>query len=213
MSKAIKKQCLIICGGDFYSAPHSVAEDADFIIACDKGFDYAIKLNITPDLIIGDFDSYSGNEEKLSGRNIIRLPKDKDDTDTMAAVKYALANGFNDFVFICGAGGRFDHFLCNLQTMAYIADSGCKVCMLSENDEIYVIKNSSMEVKRKTGWSLSVFSLSDKSKGVFEKGTKWQLNNAVMKNSFPYGVSNEWEEDTATIGVKKGMLVLIHSRL
>ena len=63
------------------------------------------------------------------------------------------------------------------------------------------------------GSSLSVFSLTDASYGVYEKGTKYTLDNAVLTNSFPLGVSNEWAENTAEIGVKDGILLVVESVL
>ena len=50
----MKKTCLIISGGDFSSCPK---ESYDLVIAVDKGLEYALRLNISPDVIIGDFDS------------------------------------------------------------------------------------------------------------------------------------------------------------
>lgn len=225
-------KCLIISGGDFFDVPKEVSLQSDLIIACDKGYEYALRLGLVPNLIIGDFDSASVSPEGLIAENnayaglkekskIIRLPKDKDDTDTMAGVKYGLEKSCDDFTFVCAAGGRLDHFLCNLQVMEYTLNQiektspikGCRVRLYSQKDEIYIIKDTEIEIPRRTGWSLSVFSLSDKSEGLYEKGSRWTLNNAVMMRSLPYGISNEWTDEKALIGVKKGTLAVILSKL
>lgn len=218
------KKCLVISGGDFYDAPRSLYEEADFVIACDKGWDYAKKLGFKPDVVIGDFDSSqlageSGAEKSQDGTvrqdspKIIKLSRDKDDSDTMAGVKYAIEQGCDDFTFICAAGGRFDHFFCNIQTLSFIAERFGKASLLSEKEEITVIKNRSIEIHRKEGWSLSVFSLCDESRGVSEAGTRWQLNGAIMQQNAPYGLSNEWTADKAAVAVEEGTLIIILSKM
>ena len=220
------KKCLVISGGDFYDAPGSLYDEADFVIACDKGWNYAKKLGFMPDVVIGDFDScemppVEGDADVPEGDTatsesapkIIKLSRDKLDSDTLAAVKYAETQECTDFTFICAAGGRFDHFFCNIQSLSYAAQRYSKARLLSQNEEIYVIKNTSIEIAKKEGWSLSVFSLCDESRGIAEKGTRWQLNDAVMNNSAPYGLSNEWADAKAVISVEEGTLIIILSKM
>ena len=218
------KKCLVISGGDFFAAPRSLYDQADFVIACDKGWEYAKRLGFTPDVVIGDFDSYGGLEGDAGTREdgtsapevtpkIIKLSRDKDDSDTLAAVKYAIKEGCDDFTFICAMGGRFDHLFCNIQTLSFIADRFGLARLFSEKDEIIVIKDSSITIPKKEGWSLSVFSLCDKSRGVTEEGTRWLLNGAIMQQSAPYGLSNEWMADKAEVSVEEGTLIIILSKL
>ena len=206
------KKCLVISGGDFFDAPRSLYDEADFVIACDKGWNYARKLGFKPDVVIGDFDSCEMPPVEGDAK-IIKLSRDKLDSDTLAAVKYAETHDCTDFTFICAAGGRFDHFFCNIQSLSYAAQRYSKARLLSQNEEIYVIKNTSIEIAKREGWSLSVFSLCDESRGIAEKGTRWQLNDAVMNNSAPYGLSNEWADDKAVISVEDGTLIIILSKM
>lgn len=221
------KKCLVISGGEFYAAPKDLLKTYDFVVACDKGYDWAKKLGVKPNLVIGDFDSCTeppvstafANENSAKSLNspnateVIRLPSDKLDSDTLAGVKAAIELGFTDFTLICAAGGRFDHFFCNLQTLSYIAERFGKARMISKNEEIFVIKNTTIEIFRKEGWSLSVFSFCNESKGVSECGTRWSLNGAVMRQSEPYGLSNEWSAEKAKISVEDGTLIIILSKM
>ena len=218
------KKCLVISGGDFFAAPRSLYDEADFVIACDKGLEYAKRLGFKPDVVIGDFDSYGGAEGDTNAQEagtpalkstlkIIKLSRDKDDSDTLAAVKYAIKEGCDDFTFICAMGGRFDHLFCNIQTLSFIAARFGIARLLSEKDEIIVIKDRSITIPKKEGWSLSVFSLCDESRGVTETGTRWLLNGAIMQQSAPYGLSNEWTADKAEISVEEGTLIIILSKL
>ena len=81
--------CLIISGGEF--APLPLDLKYDYVIACDHGYDYAIRLGITPDLIIGDFDSCDTDVTSINEIPVETFPVAKDDTDTMLAVKCAIS--------------------------------------------------------------------------------------------------------------------------
>lgn len=204
----MKKTCAIISGGDL--SPLTDIETADFIIACDKGFEYAKEQGITPDLIIGDFDSFDG---KLPDDiPIIALPCEKDETDTMAAIKYAAEKGFSEILLFCGLGGRLDHLLGNLEASAYAAKSGLTVKITDSDNEIYVFSNSEILLPKKSGFSISLISLTDKCENVSISGGKYPLQNAVLTNSSTLGISNEWKGDiTVSSGV--GVLAIVMSRI
>ena len=75
--------CYIFGAGSFYGLDRCPRAD-DFIIAADGGWLACRKTGITPDLLLGDFDSLSTQPDFP---NILRVPVEKDDTDTMLAVK------------------------------------------------------------------------------------------------------------------------------
>ena len=113
----MENRCIIVSGGVFSPAPEQ--QPGDFVIACDRGYAYCERLGLTPDLFIGDFDSYSG--AVAPGVAVERLIPEKDDTDTGHAITYALAHGFRTLVLTCALGGRLDHTLANLQNAANAA--------------------------------------------------------------------------------------------
>ena len=71
-------------------------ENGDLVIAADGGYETLKKLNIEPDVIIGDFDSLKSDLPQNG--NIIKHPVKKNDTDTLLAIKYGLENGYTDFI-------------------------------------------------------------------------------------------------------------------
>lgn len=97
----MENRCIIVSGGVFSPAPEQ--QPGDFVIACDRGYAYCERLGLTPDLFIGDFDSYSG--AVAPGVAVERLIPEKDDTDTGHAITYALAHGFRTLVLTCALGG------------------------------------------------------------------------------------------------------------
>ena len=200
-------RCLILSGGAFSPLP---AGTFSFCIACDRGYGYAVRCGITPDLVVGDFDSGPPPD---TGIPVLRLPTRKDDTDTMAAVRKALELGFRDITIGCALGGRLDHAFANVQTAAYIAAHGGLARLCGEDTEIWAFRDRSLRFPRRDGWSLSVFSLSDVCEGVRIRGTKYEAEAVRLTNTFPLGVSNVWTEPEAEVSVEKGMLMVMQSRL
>lgn len=81
----------IFAGGDFQVSETLKIGSQDIIICADKGLNHAKSLKITPDIVVGDFDSY---KDKLpENTEIFYSVPEKDDTDTMLAVKIALERG------------------------------------------------------------------------------------------------------------------------
>ncbi len=201
------KKCFIITGGEPSALP-SIDEN-DFVIACDKGYGYAENNGVIPSLVIGDFDSYEGELPK--NIPVMRLKCEKDDTDTMTAVRYAVANGYKDIVLCCALGGRLDHELANIQSALYAVRRGVKVSIFGKDSNIYFLRDESRKFSKNDGCSLSVFSATDSCSGVFIKGAKYPLKNAVITSDFPIGVSNEWTEADVEISVKNGILMVVES--
>ncbi len=202
------KSCLIVTGGEY--SPFTAGANFDLVIACDRGYQNCKKAGVRPDVVIGDMDSYTGMIEGAPEQ--IRLNPVKDDTDTISAVRHALKLGANDITVCCAFGGRLDHTLANVQTVAFILENGALARMLGKETEIYGVKDMEVAIPRKEGCALSVFSLSDGSEGVCISGTKYTLSNATLSNRYPIGVSNEWESDMAVISVKRGTLIAVVSK-
>ena len=129
------KTCLIISGGEF--SPIAEHIEYDYVIACDMGYEHSKRLGIKPDLLMGDFDSIRDASSPFpEDISLMSYPKEKDDTDTMLAVKCALDKGFRHLIIICGLGGRMDHSIANIQTMAYAAKKGALCELYSEKEYI-----------------------------------------------------------------------------
>ena len=141
--------------------------------------------------------------------NIIAVDSVKDDTDTGLAVKYALRNGYKDIDIICALGGRIDHSLANISLMKYIVEHKGVARILSNDATLMAVSEGKIKIKKDKSKYLSIFSLSDKSKINYIKGTKYDVKNIVLKNGFPLGVSNEIKNKIAEICVASGMVLII----
>lgn len=208
-------KCIVIGAGDLTVGTMEVHEE-DLVIAVDGGLGYCSVLGVEPDLILGDFDSVSPDEakaveelEQKIPERILRLPREKDDTDMLAALKEGIRRGYKDFRIYGGTGGRFDHTLANIQCLLYLKKQDAVGYLVDGTGMILVLVDETVEFQKGLEGYLSLFSLSEKSEGVTIKGMKYPLDRAVIHNDFPVGISNEFTGEQALISVEKGQLVCI----
>ncbi len=202
------KPCWIFCGApskefNIYPPQNS------YVIAADGGYSLVKKLGIKPDLILGDFDSLSENIP--DDCQVIKAPAEKDDTDTMLAVKKALSMGFDDITLASSIGGRLDHTYANIQTLAYIIDNNAKCCMVGEHDIVYLLNKGEYIFNKIINMYFSIFSYG-KSAIVSTTGTKYNLTEYFLTDKFPLGVSNEIIEQNCNLSVKEGQILVIFSK-
>lgn len=201
-------RCVIMGAYGGCNARNVVGVD-DFVICADGGYLCAVEEGIRPDLVIGDFDSFNGRV--AAGIETERVPSEKNDTDTMLCLKRGMELGYDQFLILGGIGGRLDHTVANLQTLAYGCDMGCFV-LLTDSQNIATVIEKAMLVPKLTGYKLSLFAFDGVCTGVTVTGVKYPLSNATLTPNFPLGVSNEFEADEAVIECKKGKLLLILSK-
>ncbi|MCI8497305.1 MAG: thiamine diphosphokinase [Clostridiales bacterium] len=208
----LMKPC-IIAGASVildYDAVRPYFDEGGFVICADGGWRHTNALGITPDLIVGDFDS--APRPDLPGVEVIPHRPEKDDTDMMLAVQEAIARGYHRLYLLGGTGGRLDHTFANIQTLLYAAHHGADARLIDEGNEVLVLINGSITLPRRQDTKLSVFALSERAEGVNESGVQYPLENAVLTFGHPLGVSNEWKAENAQISVKNGTLLIILSK-
>lgn len=205
--------CLIAAAGpvEDYDALRPEIMEPELVLSADGGMNHLNRLGLQADLYIGDFDSFSGSlPEKIK---IIRVKKEKDETDTLLAARYAVENGFRDIRIIGGLGGRLDHTMANFITLRYIAENGGRGMLCGSDNIVYFVKDGSITLEKQEGYYVSVFPFGGQAVGVSERGMKYSLTDAVLRPDFPVGVSNEFSEKSAEIRVKNGCLLIILSAM
>lgn len=198
-------ECYIIGAGDFHGFKQE-PDDSDYIIAADAGYLVCCENNIIPDLVLGDFDSLG---EVPKHPNVMELPVEKDDTDTMFAIKLGLERGYHDFYIYGGLGGsRADHTIANLQSLLYIANRGGRGWIFGSHHVWTLIKNSAIRLEGEG--NVAVFCPDGIAEGVSLKGLKYELENAVVTSDYPLGVSNCMDASEAEISVTNGALLIMY---
>ena len=220
---------VIFAGGDLNFSP-AVNPD-DYVICADSGYRHAIDLRLQPDLLIGDFDSIAefsaaleqnldymdlmvrkqGSEPKPENdktMEVVSFPEDKDETDTLLAVQYAIEHGYNKIQIFGALGGRFDHAFANIQTLLYAHEHGAEAEIVTER-EIIAVQGACTKKHKKNGQHFSVFAVTGTA-AVTLKDVKYPLENAELRTGFPCGVSNEITGDECEVTVHSGVVLIVN---
>jgi thiamine pyrophosphokinase len=197
-------KCIIFCAAGFEALVQPL-DSNDLIIAADGGLRHTEKLGITPDVILGDFDSLG---HIPAGANV--FPVEKDDTDAMLAVRRGLQLGYRDFLLYGSLDGpRLDHTVANFQTLQFLCDHDAFGILAGVNTMAAVVKNGSLSFPAGCEGTVSVFCMGRDASGVTLKGLYYPLENGTLTAGFPLGVSNHFTGDAAEISVKDGSLLVI----
>lgn len=197
--------CIIFGAGSYYGLEKR-PEPCDDVIAADGGWQYCRQEGITPDLLLGDFDSLAWMPEF---DHIRRVPVEKDDTDMMLAIKEGLARGQREFHLYGGMGGaRSDHTLANLQSLLYLTYHGARGWLYGERERYTAIRDGSVTFPAREQGILSVFCMGADAEDVSISGAQYSLNGAVLTAGFPLGVSNHFIGNPITVSVGKGSLII-----
>lgn len=189
-------------------------ENCDYVICADGGGETAYRFGITPDYLIGDFDSLKPQileYFKESSAQIIYYPREKDYTDTEICVYKALEIGCMDICIVSGIGSRIDHSLGNIGLLHLISQRGGRGSIISKDCSIYLCRDY-IELEGNTGDIISIIPFNGDTKGIRSRGLKYTLSNTDIEFGKPIGISNEMINDKCSIEVEKGELLVIKQK-
>ena len=205
------RRCVIVGGADInnYGFIREKLCADDYVVFCDSGLKHLEYLHAKPSLIVGDFDSH--DNPRLHIETIV-LPREKDDTDTVYAVKEAIKRGFDDFLLIGVAGARLDHTLGNVSILLYLDSLGKKGCIIDDYSEMEIVSERPVSICDKYSF-FSLLNITGCAKGITINGAKYPLADAEISCEYQYGISNEvLPGEKAVVSVKCGKLLLIKVR-
>lgn len=206
-----KDRCVIVCASPDCDDSYLNAEinrETDFIICADGGMKHLKNAGFTPDVWIGDFDSWQG-EVKSGNSEIVRLNPEKDDTDTISCVNKAYELGFKKIALLCALGGRIDHTFANLSVLLYGLERGLDVSIIMPTEEVKVLKEGEYLIENQKGKTFSVFAFGCDSSVVSYEGAKYPLNHYKMKAVYPIGISNIFTENKSIIKIHTGKALYV----
>lgn len=204
---------LIVSGGD--PPPRRLlkakASQAELLIAADKGAWYCLKAGIRPGLVVGDMDSLPPevlDELTSLGIEILRLERDKDETDTQVALEEAIRRGARAITILAALGTRFDHSLANVQLLTKAHAAGVTCSIITRHQELFIVQGTYTLVDAQ-GCTISFLPLDSVVKGITLRGFVFNLKDAEMEIGRPYGISNVVKQSTARIVVNQGRLLAV----
>lgn len=225
----------IFTGGTVNLKAVSVSpEENDIVIAADSGYKTAEALGVKVDILIGDMDSLKHTPKSTGDMEIIRLPEEKDVTDTQAAVELAIDKGADGIYIIGGIGSRLDHTMSSIAILERIeslfsAPLGKRRRFFGLNKQakaarmvdayitngynrVRFLRNNSVIIPRSPHYKyLSILSVDERVKGVTIDGCKYPLNGAVLCRREQYAVSNEITGNCAFVAVERGAIYIVES--
>ncbi|MGB9858143.1 MAG: thiamine diphosphokinase [Dictyoglomaceae bacterium] len=184
------------------------------IICANGGTKSALKMGLSPDIIVGDLDSLPEEIwEELKGKNIEWkiYPKDKDETDLELAVKEALKFNPETIYFLGLLGGRIDHLLSNLFYLERIKNKGVDVLVLDRNLKITLMIGPEEKIFwGNEGEIISLIPISERVDGITLQGLKYPLKDEPLFRNLTRGISNEFISKKACIRIRSGTLLIVH---
>lgn len=194
-------KALLVASGD---APDDAllrdrTKEADILIAVDNGLEAFDRCSIVPDLIVGDMDSVSKKMLEVYGDRVelCAVPAEKNETDTALAIDEAVKRGADRIVLLGATGGRIDHLLSNLMLLKYAYNKGAALLIEDDCQEIF-LSNGETELHGKKGQTVSLIPMNTRAV-VNAEGLYYPLENLLLTNEKPRGVSNVFLGDSARI--------------
>ncbi len=208
------KKTIVIINGDIhdYQWHKQIIEPDDYVICADGGTYHALKMDIIPQMIVGDFDSL--NEfiiEALERRGTLvrRLKVDKDEVDSEIALQLAMEER-PEQIWIMGAlSDRIDYNISNIHLLVPLLQQGMQACLINEHYRIFLVSPECPGVIRAPyGTRLSIMPLSSDVTGITIKGFKYALNDDRLPLGVSWGMSNVLLADEGTITLRRGIAVV-----
>jgi thiamine pyrophosphokinase len=208
------KRIIIFANGDLpnLEKAHALLRDDDFIIAADGGTRHVLALGLTPNIIIGDLDSLPANFEISKFDNdVILYPKDKNETDLELAIQHALTLNPEQVIILAALGGRLDQTLGNIALISNLQPATCNLQLDDGIEEVFFCRDQ-VQVNGMSGDIVSLIPWQGKVTGVITTSLKWPLQNETLYPQKTRGISNEMLDDTATVQINSGLLLIVHRR-
>ncbi|WP_165000661.1 thiamine diphosphokinase [Xylanivirga thermophila] len=204
---------LIILNGSMgdISGIKDAIKSYDYIICADGGARYAYAGGIIPDVILGDFDSLPEDIlEYYKTKDILikTYPKEKDETDSQIAVDMAISMGADRVTLIGALGSRLDHSYANIMLLCRLKNHGIDGCIIDSNN-IITVSNDVLIINGEIGGYVSLLPLGEDTYIEYTKGLRYPIFDKKLPLDFPYGISNEFIENTAMVKIISGWVVAI----
>lgn len=199
--------------GEMVSRALARAGDA-LVVAADGGARVAEHYGVRVDAVIGDMDSLESHEiERLrqAGTSVYQHPGEKDETDLELALIWAAGQGANWLRVVGATGGRLDQTLSNVYLLALPALTGCDIQLVAGKQAIWLARQGVTEVNGAEGDTLSLIPLNGTVRGVSTHNLYYPLKDEDLYFGPARGVSNVFTAAQASVTVREGVLLLIHT--
>jgi thiamine pyrophosphokinase len=199
--------------------PHQVLaalQAGDTLIAADGGGRHCRALDLTPAVVIGDFDSLSADELarlEMDGARVVHYPARKDFTDLELALQHAVSLGADEILIFGALGARWDQTLANLLLPAAPGLEHVCIRLLDGPQEIVLLRaGEAHTLSGQVGDTVSLVPLGGHAQGITTTGLEYPLMDGTLYFGATRGISNVMLGDQATVRLEDGLLLctIIH---
>lgn len=193
-------------------------QEGDLLIAADGGARHCLRLGLTPNLLIGDFDSLNASELAsfgALGTEIIRHPAQKDFTDLELALRHAQSLGLNEILVLGALGARWDQTMANLLLPVNADLKDIHIRLIDSLQEVMLVRGGdSLEIHGHIGEIVSLIPIGGDAHGVTTHGLEYPLIEETLFFGATRGISNVLNNNSVAIRLRRGMLlcIVIHSK-
>ncbi len=204
-------KAVLFSGADIfdYSIAKEYALSADLIVCADSGVRHAEALGLLPDIWVGDLDSTDKNH---SCKQFVRLPVEKDDTDTMSAARILVERNVHSVNLFGCIGTRLDHTYANLFVLKFLLDNNIDAQIIDEHNTVKLFSEGKHIINAKQGCFMSLLPFGGDAFISKLDGAKYPIDNCLFKVNFPIGVSNEIVDSSCELVIDSGVVALFLSR-
>jgi thiamine pyrophosphokinase len=208
-------KCVVFAGGDL-ERPEVLKErltGREYILAADGGARYALALGLTPRKVVGDMDTLGADELRElrgMGAEILVFPKEKDESDTLLALRNAVESGYADIEIWGALGGRFDHSAANIVLLTHPLAAGVRVQLFTWNQRIFIPERG-QAIDGAPGDLISFFPMGGDVTGIQTRGLQYQPKGGRLKFNYVMGLSNVMLARTCAISWETGILLCVHT--
>ena len=205
-------RAVILCNGAYPRKrfwKKYLTEDS-FIVCADGGANTAKKMNIIPDVIIGDFDSITRETHRYFERKkaveMLRRSS-QEETDLEKAMKHIRRKKIHQIVIIGATGGLIDHTFGNLSILGRYCDA-FDILIIDAQYKMRFI-TSKIDVHTTPGERISLIPFPSAS-GITTSGLKYELHHEGLALGKREGTCNEAKASQVMIEIKQGLLLIFY---
>lgn len=184
-----------------------------YLVAVNGGYSFFRKVGLTPDLLIGDFDSIGRMPRTLTARTtVVQHPAYKEKTDAELALDHCLSLGVQEIYMVQPSFGEPDQFVGNLMLLIRAAQlkrrmQGCSVHVINRRYQACALADGAGVISGGRGDVFSVVPISDQITLTLS-GTEYDVTNLIIKRGESRGLRNRITMNPAHIRIRGTALVI-----
>lgn len=218
---------IIVANGEFLVREiiHEAIQDK-VIVALDGAANKLARIDVKPDVILGDFDSVTDHSDNLWGIQKTFADLKNDDApyegqfgiqivpamdqnlnDLTKAIRYCDKRNAQSITIVCAAGGRLDHHESNFRTLRTEYSKNRPILFHTEQQSIRYAMNEDVEFIGEPGDKCGIMAYPA---GAFtSSGLEYDVTEYELKFGFSESSSNALKQPRATLSIKGEALLIM----